>query len=599
MRSRSNFYLFLLFLPSAVGCTGLSPKRLDHGLSDLVAEQAEARAHPSSNPSKKPATPSKPPVQRASDLKADLIYDVLVGQVARQRGEDRTAFTHFLHGARLARDPDLAELAASAAVALRDTAAERQAADAWLGLAPDSIGAHQLAAYALLEAGNVSDATEHLRQIITLAEASGKDSYGEAARLVSRLKPPERRLELMETLTGEEPQSADAWFARAIVAAGADKHDEAAAAARRAADLRPGWNQPRIFLVQLLLSQSDREQARKMLETFIADDPGDQGLHLLYAQLLVDEQEFSRARNVFETMLRSTPREPDVLFALGVLSLQLKDIDAARDYFVQLRDTGERQGDAAYYLGEVEELSENPDTAVSWFRKVEGEHALDAQVRIAQIRASQGEVGRAREILQQLRDQWPEDAATFYLIEAATLADRGLLQEAIGVYDEALKAFPGNTDILYARGLHALSMNRLDIMESDLKAIIAKEPENADALNALGYSLADQTERLTEALSYIERAFALKPDDPAVLDSMGWVQFRLGKPQEALEHLRKALASMPDGEIAAHLGEVLWTMGRHEEAWSTWEDALARDPDHEYLLRVIGRHKTTRTDTDH
>jgi tetratricopeptide (TPR) repeat protein len=277
----------------------------------------------------------------------------------------------------------------------------------------------------------------------------------------------------------------------------------------------------------------------------------------------------------------------------------LKDIDAARDYFVQLRETGERQGDAAYYLGEVEELSENPDTAVSWFRKVEGEHALDAQVRIAQIRASQGEVGRAREILQQLRDQWPEDAATFYLIEAATLADRGLLQEAIGVYDEALKAFPGDTDILYARGLHALSMNRLDIMESDLKAIIAKEPENADALNALGYSLADQTERLTEALSYIERAFALKPDDPAVLDSMGWVQFRLGKPQEALEHLRKALASMPDGEIAAHLGEVLWTMGRHEEAWSTWEDALARDPDHEYLLRVIGRHKTTRTDTDH
>jgi tetratricopeptide (TPR) repeat protein len=597
MRRRFNFYFLLVFLPSVAACTGLSSRTSGdgHPLPGVVAKGVVAKKDPPRDTLPRPVE-ARPVPNRPAGPMSGLIYDVLVGQVARQRGEYRVAFTHFLRGARLARDPGLAELAASVALVLGDADAIREAADTWLDLAPDSVGAHQLAAYAYLEADDVSRATEHLRRLIALAAQDGRDGYVQAARLISKLKLPERRLKLMETLTAEDPESADAWFARSVVAAGAEKHEEAVAAARRAADLRPTWNQPRIFLVQLLLSHGDRKQAREMLEAFVADSPDDHGLRLLYAQLLVDEQEFSRARNVFEHMLRKAPKEPDVLFALGVLSLQLKDSEAARDYFAKLRGTGERQGDAFYYLGQVEELAENPDAAVTWYRKVEGEHALDAQVRIAQMSAERGKIERAREILHQLRDQWPEEAPTLFLIEAATLADRDLPQQAMDVYDEALQAFPGDPEILYARGLHASSMNRLDIMEADMKAIIAKDPEHADALNALGYCLADQTKRYTEAQSYIERALALKPDDPAVLDSMGWVQFRLGKPEEALGYLRKALALMPDGEIAAHLGEVLWAMGRRDEAWSIWKGALAREPDHEYLLSVTGRHRVSRTD---
>ena len=591
MRRLYSFCFSFLFLPSVAGCTGLSLEGGDFALAGLLAKQGRAHEALPQPAAEKPAPAS------AAELTPDLIYAVLVGQVARQRGDHQMAFTHFLHGARLARDTGLVELAANAALALDDAAAMQRAADAWLDLAPDSIAAHQLAAYARLEVDDVSAATEHLRRIIALAAGEGGDGYGQAARLVSKLKLPDRRMQLMETLTSEDPSSADAWFARAVVAAGADRHEEAASAAQRASDLRPAWNQPRIFLVQLLLSHGDREQARETLEAFVTESPDDHGLRLLYAQLLVDEEEFSRARNVFEHMLRNTPKEPDVLFALGVLSLQLEDLEAARDYFVQLRDTGERQGDSAYYLGQVEERAENLESAVSWYRKVEGEYALDARVRVAQMRAGQGKVERAREILQQLRDQWPDDATTLYLIEAATLADLDLLRAAMDVYDEALVAFPDNPDVLYARGLHALSLDRLDIMESDFKAILAEDPDDADTLNALGYSLADRTERFTEALSYIERALALEPEEAAVLDSMGWVQFRLGKPEEALDYLRKALTLMPDGEIAAHLGEVLWSLDRRDEAWSTWEEALGRDPDHAYLLRVMGRHKSTRSDS--
>jgi tetratricopeptide (TPR) repeat protein len=590
MGSRFVLYFFLLLLPSFAGCTSFPTIDGESAVTAAAAqvEESETVFRPLEKESRS---------ADSVELTPDLVYAVLVGQVARQRGEDRMAFTHFLHGARLAGDPGLAELAASAALALDDEAAVRRAADAWLELAPDSMSAHQLAAYARLVADDVTAATEHLRRIIDLAAAEGEDGYIKAARLVSKLKLPDRRLKLMETLTAEAPESADAWFARAVVAVGADRDQEAADAARRASELRPDWNEPRIFLVQLLLDKGDREQARETLEAFVTESPDDHGLRLLYAQLLVDEQEFSRARNVFEQMLRNTPKEPDVLFALGVLSLELEDLDAARDYFTQLRDTGERQGDSAYYLGRVEDLAENPETAVSWYRKVEGEHALDSRVRIAQMRAEEGDIERAREILQQLRDRWPEDALTLYLIEAEILAGLDLPRVAMAVYDDGVAAYPSDPDLLYARALHALSLNRLDILEEDLKAILAKDPDNADALNALGYSLADQTGRIEEARSYVERAMVLKPDDPAVLDSMGWIQFRLGRPEAALDYLRKALALMPDGEIAAHLGEVLWALGKRDEAWSTWEEALARDPDHEYLLRVIGRHRFTRTDS--
>jgi tetratricopeptide (TPR) repeat protein len=531
-------------------------------------------------------------------LTSDLVYAVLVAEVASQRGDQRMAFAQFLNASRLALDPALAERATRAAIALNDADAIKEAIDTWLELAPDSMTAHQIAAYVKLEADDVSGALGHLRKIISLAAEQGEDGFLQAARLVNKLKPVERRLQLMETLTADDPENADAWFARAMVAAGADRFDQSREAARRAAELRPGWNEPRLFLVQVLLSQGRREEARSTLETFVEESPDDHGLRMLYAQLLVDEKEFSHARDVFEYVLRDKPKEPDVLFALGILSLQLEDLDAARDYFTRLRTTGKRQDDSAYYLGQSEELAGNLEAAISWYMKVSGERGLDAQIRIARVRAEQGSVERAREILQQLRDQWPDDAVTLYLVEAEMLRDLDLPREAMAVYDDALNAFPETPDLLYARALQAASLNRLEILERDLKAVIEKNPDHADALNALGYTLADQTDRYQEALGYVQRALALKPEDPAVLDSMGWVQYRLGNLESAREFLRKALELMPDGEIAAHLGEVLWAMGERDRAWRIWEDALVRDPKHAYLLRVIGRHRVTSSSPD-
>ncbi len=224
-----------------------------------------------------------------------------------------------------------------------------------------------------------------------------------------------------------------------------------------------------------------------------------------------------------------------------------------------------------------------------------GENATNARVRIAGIYAERGEVEQAREILQQLRDQYPEGAATLYLIEGELLREQDLTQQAVDVYTDGLLAKPDDPDLLYARAMLAVAMDRVDLLEQDLRRILTADPDHVDALNALGYTLADRTERFDEAQSLIERALQLRPDEPAILDSMGWLLFRKGDAQSAEPYLRQALEGVFDAEIAAHLGEVLWMLDKKDEARQIWNRALAEDPKHEYLLRTIGRHRITQT----
>jgi len=398
----------------------------------------------------------------------------------------------------------------------------------------------------------------------------------------------------MEALIERFPERADAHQALAMLAAGLSHPEVAERAARRAMALRPDWDEPRLLLVRLLLSDDKRAEARALLESFVEANPGARSLKMLYGQLLVDEREFSSARQVFESMLREYPKDPDILFAVGILSLQLEDLAGARLHFGRLYETGQRQDEAAFYLGQTAERAEDIATALDWYARVGGAHADDARVRLAFLRAKRGEVSQAREILQQMRDQSSDNALALFMVEAEILEEVGRSEEARAVYDEALAVFPENDSLLYARGLHAMKHGWIELGERDLRQIIASDPEHADALNALGYTLADQTDRFEEALALIERAHALKPDEPAILDSLGWVYYRLGDLERALEYLQQANALLQDGEIAAHLGEVLWALGRHAEAWAVWDKAVAADPDHVYLQAVVSRHRLSR-----
>ncbi|WP_050984673.1 tetratricopeptide repeat protein [Thiorhodococcus drewsii] len=531
-------------------------------------------------------------------LTPDQVYAVLAGEFAGRRGDMATAFVHYYQAAQLTRSPRMAELAVRAAISADDEQAAGKGIALWLELAPDAVAANQVAAFLRIKAKDREGALIHLSRLVALNKDPSASPFSLAAAIVSRVPDPGERVGLMRALVERFPESADAQQALAMVAASASHFEAADKASRRAMALRPEWDVPRLFLVRMKLSQGQRDEARSLLEDFVAQRPDDQALRKLYGQFLVEDQEFARARDVFERLLSDRPNEPDALFAAGVLSLQLDDLDGARTYFTRLRETGERQDEAAFYLGQTEERADDPQAALGWYAKVSGANASDAKVRMALLLAKDGDVVKARELLQRLRDRSPEDAVSLYMVEAEILDEVGQRDEAMSVYTSAIESRSDDHTLRYARALYAVKLGRLALAERDLRRIIAEDPEHADALNALGYTLADRTDRYREALGFIERAYALKPDEPAILDSMGWVNFRLGNYEVARDFLRRALDKMDDGEIAAHLGETLWALGRRSDAWAVWDAAAKEHPDHQYLREVIGRHRVSRTDVE-
>lgn len=537
------------------------------------------------------------PAPGEGDLDSELVYAVLVAELAARGGDLATAFDHYLQAAERARNAKLAELAVRSAVTAGDQDRMERGVALWLALAPDSVGAHQVAALLRIKAGDREGVLTHLARVVQIAGADASAGYSHAIGILSRAEDKQERVALMRALVDLDAENPEAHQALATVAASVGDNAVAEAAARRALELRPDWTKPQIFLVRLMLSQEKRDEARALLEGFVAASPEDHALRMLYGQFLIEEKDFSSARAEFERLLGNQPKEPDVLFAAAILSLQLDDLDAARIYFTRLYQTGQRQEEASFYLGQVEERAGHPAAAIDWYVKASASNRMEAQVRIAVIRAKQGDIARAREILQQLRDQSPGDAQTLYLVEAEILDEAGSKGAAMAVYDAALQAFPDSADLLYARALYAVKVDRVELAESDLRRVIAGDPDHADALNALGYTLADHTDRYQEALALIEKAHTLKPEEPAILDSMGWVHYRLGNHEVALDFLRRASAAMSDGEIAAHLGEVLWALGRRDEAWQVWEAALKDHPEHAYLLEVVGRHRVTQSET--
>ncbi|MCF7991757.1 MAG: tetratricopeptide repeat protein [Thiohalocapsa sp.] len=528
-------------------------------------------------------------------LSAELVYSVLVGEIAVQRGDHRTALEHYSDAARLSQEPVLAELAARAALSAGDSDAAIAAARLWVDIAPESLKARQIAAYAQIDAGDTDAALAELRELVKRAPSRGL-GYMQAAQLMARVTDADKRLQLMQALVGEDSDDADGQYALATLAAAAERNEQAQVYAERAAELRPGWNKPRLFLIRLLVAADRRDDALAVLDEFLASEPDDQELQMLRAQFHIEAEEYSEALAIFDAILDAGPGQSDVLFAAAVLALEVEALDQARDYLTTLRETGQRGSDTAFMLGQVEEAAGNPQEAMRWYGEVRGENATNARVRIAGIHADSGDVARAREILQQLRDQFPSDVTTLYLIEAELLRERDMEQQAIDVYTTALDAKPDNPDLLYARAMLAIGMDRIDTLERDLRRILITDPDHVDALNALGYTLADRTERLDEAYSLIQRALQLSPDEPAILDSMGWVLYRMGKLDAAEPYLRRALDAVFDAEIAAHLGELLWAQGKRDEAREVWERALDEDPEHEYLLRVLGRHRFTHSE---
>ena len=522
---------------------------------------------------------------------ADLFYRILVAEVAGKRGKLDVALENYRIAATSSNDPKVAERAVGIALFMENDPVTLEIARRWSELAPDDIQARQSLALALLSNEQIEEALEHLETVRTAQGDNEQEGFAIIAALLRQVKDKDIVLKAMQELRVRHPQSLYALYHYALAALAVENYDQALEGLDGALTVNPQWGPAHLLRTQIKMQQGEPvDEALSALASAVSTQPEDQSLRMGYARLLVGAERLDEAGEQFKILAEQNPQDAESFYALGLLAAEAKQFDAAVDYFMQVLKLGARIMDVYYELGRVEETRENFDEARKWYARVQNdERYISAQIRIANIMALQGDFDGMSRHLADLRTNHPDNAVALYLAEAEILREEKRFQPSFDKLTQALQEFPEHQDLLYTRALVAEKLDRLDILEQDLRKIIEVNPDSGHALNALGYTLADRTDRYQEAYDYLQRAIALLPDDPAVLDSMGWIKYRLGDYEESLDYLRRAYKLNTDPEIASHLSEVLWNLDQREEARDIWQRAIEQAPDNEYLLDLKER----------
>jgi tetratricopeptide (TPR) repeat protein len=566
--------LVLLLAVALVSCAASSDRR---------ATPADAANGTAANPAPDAA---QLPRQELTD---DMMFDILLGEIAGQRGVMDVSVPHYLQAAMESRDPRVAERAMQVASFAKQYDVALQAARRWVELDGDNIEARKgLTALAL----QVGDMDEVIRQVDYLLAVSTdpEEGYRLATAVLVHDTDKQAALEVMRRMVDHHPQNVYAWMALCRMAVQAGELQQALEAVDKALVYDPGLPAAIILKAQVLVRLDRKADATEVLRQAVAAHPEVPDLHFAYGRMLLDADELEQARAQFAEVVKLDPDNGDGLYSLALLELETRQFKSGEKHLKRLLEVNDRQQNAYYYLGYAAREQGNDDAALEWYGKVEsGDYWSQAQLRIAEILIKQDKLDEMQDHMQALRQKNPDQAVQFYLLEGQVLSDAGLHQPAYDLYTTALAENPDNEDLLYARALTAEKLGDLAAAEQDMRRILANDPDNVRTQNALGYTLADKTDRYEEALGYITRAYEKTPDDPAVIDSMGWVQYRLGNLDSARLYLQQAWEMTSDSEIGAHLGEVMWQQGDYEAAREIWEKASETSPDNAVLQDTLKR----------
>ena len=571
--------LLLVLLISA--CSTLPPK--DQPVSSSPAQEKQAvRTEPVKTQ----------PVRPKIALSEEILYKILVAEFAGQRGRLDISVDTYLDLALQTRDPKIIERATRIAVYARNAEAASEAARLWVELDPLNPDAHQVLAVMALRKGDIDEAMLHLQNILQNSHEELDQKLWMIVNLLGREKDKELVMNVMERLIAMHEDDTDAVYAFANIAARMGELDRAEELLERVIEMAPDNDNAAMNYISILQRQGNVHGAIKWLEQALPKrTSNDFNLRMAYARLLTDANRFDEARRQFEILTVSAPNNTDVLYALGLLYLQDNRLDESESYFKRLSALNKQSDNASYYLGRIAEERKQYEKAMTWFQGVnKGENLFEAQIRIGLLLAKTGDIDAARNHLKTVRANGTREQTTLIQAEGELLIENKHYHKAMAVFDEALQA-GYNADLLYSRAMLAEKMGRIDILEQDLRGILDREPDHAQALNALGYTLTDRTDRHQEALALIQHALSLNPNDFFILDSMGWVLYRLGRHEEAIDYLRRAMSIRQDPEIAAHLGEVLWVIGDKKGAKEIWKTALQVTPEDSHILDTIKRFK--------
>ncbi|WP_095079694.1 tetratricopeptide repeat protein [Pseudomonas sp. Irchel s3h17] len=530
--------------------------------------------------------PEKPKVY--SSFSEDTIFSLLSAELAGQRNRYDIALDNYVTQAINTQDPGISERAFRIAEYLGADQAALDSALIWAKNAPNDLEAQRAAAIQLARSGRYDDSMVYMEKVL-----QGKgDTHFDFLALSAADTDQDTRNGLMKSfdrLLQRHPNNGQLIFGKALLLQ-QDGDSQGALTLLENHPPEEGEIAPILLRARLLQSLNRGDESLPLLKKSIRKYPDDKRLRLTYARLLVEQDRMDDAKTEFSSLVQQYPEDDELRYSLALVCLEAKAWEEAKGYLEDLIARDSHVDSAHLNLGRIAEERNDPQGALIEYGQVApGADYLPAQLRQADILMDNGRTAEAQARLAKERDEEPDYAIQLYLIEVETLSANKHEDRAWAILDKALKQYPDDLNLLYTRAMQAEKRNDLAQMEKDLRQIIKRDPDNAMALNALGYTLSDRTTRYAEAKSLIEKAHQLSPEDPAVLDSLGWVNFRLGNLDDAERYLRQALERFPDQEVAAHLGEVLWAKGQQREARKIWAKFLKEQPDSPILRSTIKR----------
>ncbi len=522
-----------------------------------------------------------------ADADSQLMFEIMISELAGRRGQLDVAMTGYLRAAGKTDDPRVSERATRLASFGRQWADAEMAARRWQELDAESVDAPQFLAQALMQQGKSEEAAEQYIEIVKLS--SEKEETLREIQASVQAADADQIVGIMTSLSDAFPTLAESHLAMARAFLLKGDRESAVASADKALAIEPK-NTPAILLKAESLSVMGQPEAGlKVAKDALEQDPDNVRLRLGYAQVMVQAGRYDEVGEQLDEIFAADSLNPDTLLTISSLALDSRRVERARVYLTRLLETGEYQDQANYYLARISDQQQDYYTAIEFYDAVEGgDLQLRSQIRVAELLGRIGEVEQGRERLKDLATVHsnPGLQTQFLTAESRLLQSADRPQEAVDVLSGGLERFPENGDLLYARALAADAAGNEKMLLDDLNMLIDLQPDNAHALNALGYHLADNNRELDKAEELLIKANELLPNDPAIMDSLGWLFYRQGKLDEAIELLQQAFVLLPDSEIAAHLGEALWLSGREQEATDVIQNALAKDPDDDKLLLV-------------
>lgn len=539
-------------------------------------------------PVQEEATAPKAETPKAGSFSRETLYALLVAELAGQRNRFDIAMDNYVQQATITQDPGVAERGFRISEYLGAEQAALDTALIWARNAPDNLDAQRAAAVQLARSGRYEESMEYMEKVL---QGQGDTHFDFLALSAAETDPDTRSglLQSFDQLLARHPDNPQLAFGKAVLLQQDGRPEEALALLQK----MPAEAQPvpsALLHARLLHSLGRGEDALAILERNLEKHPDDKRLRLTYARLLVEQQRLDEAMGEFTTLVQQYPGDDDLRLSLALVCLEAEAWREATVYLKELIERGSHLDAAHFNLGRAYREMDKHALALAAFEQVgPGNEYLPARLMQSELLFELGRADEARASLAQARAEQPDYAIQLYLIEIEALSEHARTEAAWQLAEQALDEFPEDLNLLYARAMLAEKRGDLAQLERDLRLIIEREPENAMALNALGYTLTDRTSRHAEALELIEQAYRLNPDDPAILDSLGWVHFRLGNLEKAEQHLRRAYERFPDHEVAAHLGEVLWTAGQQRKARSVWSEALKNEPNSSILRETVQR----------